>query len=96
MTTTMAKNQINPEKSERLIPCPQGFDKFNDDWYLNTEGCIHSTRMPYMIGAEDLDFDDWFLHLMEKRWFDANTFLPAYMEACKRSGKQIVKVRMFY
>lgn len=41
----------------------------------------------YRIDSELLEESNWILHLMlTKNWFDANTFIPAYFEACKGAG----------
>lgn len=75
---------------------PEGFEVYNEDWYLSPQGDMCNKFSDYFIEADRLDEDDWFLHCMHKRWFDGNTFLPAYYEACKRAGIQEVTMRMYY
>lgn len=61
------------------------FHRFNADWFLDSKGNMCHNR-GYDIAANRLSESDWLSHLMEKVWFDANTFLPAYFEACRRAG----------
>lgn len=76
--------------------CPNGYEQFNEDWQLSPKGdmCFHNGR--YDIEAERLKEDDWIIHLMEKAWFDANTFIPAYFEACRRAGVKKVEILTTY
>ena len=55
-----------------------------------------NARSCYVICSDVLDHDDWILLLTVKRWFDANTFLPAYFEACRRKGLKVVQMRIDY
>lgn len=75
---------------------PKGFDEYNSDWFISTDGDMMNARSCYQIGSDVLDHDDWLLHLSEKRWFDANTFIPAYFEACRRKGIRTVQMRISY
>lgn len=72
-----------------------GYNKFNDDWYLSDRGDMNHVS-DYPIDADQLEDDDWILHLMEKSWFDANTFLPAYYHACRLAGVQSVEMTIYY
>ena len=63
-----------------------GYEVFNEDWLITVKGDMKCRRGGYNVWYEMLKQDDIILHLMEKRWFDANTFLPAFCEACKRAG----------
>lgn len=73
---------------ERLQP-------FNKDWWLSPTGdMVHVCG--YSIYDYQLAEDDWLLHLMEKGWFDANTFLLAYFEACHRANIKMIKIKTQY
>ena len=76
--------------------CPKGYEQFNEDWQLSERGdmCFHNSR--YYIDADRLKESDWIIHLMGKVWFDANTFLPAYFEACRRAGIKKVTITTIY
>ena len=51
----------------------------------------------YLIYAERLAEPFWILHLLSsKKWFDANTFIPAYFEACRRAGIKKVTILTYY
>lgn len=76
--------------------CPDGYDTYNEDWYLSTDGDMCNSRSDYFIEADRLDEDDWILHCMEMAWFDGNTFLPAYWEACRRAGIKEVTMKISY
>lgn len=99
----MKKIEINPDRHynenyrqtvKQHPDLMKGYEKFNSDWYIDKIGNMNHVS-DYPIDANRLTEDDWFLHLMEKSWFDANTFLPAYFEALRRAGyksfNQIVK-----
>ena len=73
-----------------------GYEKYNFEWYLSPQGDMMNTRSGYTIEHDILKKDDWVLHLSEKRWFDANTFIPAYFEACRRAGLREVVMRVIY
>jgi hypothetical protein len=75
---------------------PKGYEEYNSDWFISPDGDMMNARSCYQIGCDELDHDDWFLHLSEKRWFDANTFIPTYFEACRRKGIQTVLMRISY
>ena len=80
----------------RKFPCPEGFTTFNEDWFISEDGSIRASRAEYTIFSGELANDHWLLHLMSKRWFDANTFIPAYFEACRRRGLKVVPMRIEY
>lgn len=73
---------------------PDGYEVYNSDWLLTPKGDMKSRLSGYEIGCDVLCRDDWMLHLMEKRWFDANTFIPAYFDACKRARQKVVRMRV--
>ena len=66
------------------------------DWIVSKSGDLEHIERGYFIRADRLTEEDWLLHLTEKAWFDANTFLPAFFEACKRAGKQRVTIKTYY
>jgi hypothetical protein len=74
----------------------ENFELYNKDWFMSEHGDMCFAYFGYFIDAHRLGEGDWFLHLMGKKWFDANTFLPAYFEACERAGIKEVKVRISY
>ena len=76
--------------------CPDGYDTYNDDWHISPNGDMLSSRSGYEIGNDVLDKDNWILQCADKRWFDANTFIPAYFEACRRKGFKLVSIRVSY
>lgn len=75
---------------------PKGYEEYNSDWFISPDGDMMNARSCYVIGSDVLDHDDWILLLTVKRWFDANTFLPAYFEACRRKGLKVVQMRIDY
>lgn len=69
------------------------WQRFNRDWFLDRSGSmLHCSG--YMIPNIRVNEGDWVLHLMAKVWFDANTFLPAWMEALRRHGDETVLLRV--
>lgn len=76
--------------------CPAGYEVYNVDWFLSPLGDMMNAISSYQIGSDVLDRNDWVLHLSEKRWFDANTFIPAYFEACRRKGIKTVQMCISY
>lgn len=70
-------------------------ERYNRDWLLSRQGDMYCNN-DYDIPASRLTEDDWLLHLMEKGWFDANTFIPAYFEALRRANIKIVTIRVEY
>lgn len=72
------------------------YEEYNDDWFISPGGDMMNTLSCYVIGSDVLDHDDWILLLTAKRWFDANTFIPAYFEACRRRGLKVVPMRIEY
>lgn len=71
---------------------PKGYEEFNLDWFISDKGDLLNRRGDYILEHCFLTMPDWILILSEKRWFDANTFIPAYYEACRRAG--IKKITM--
>lgn len=78
------------------IPRPKDFKDFNEDWYVGLNGDLLGKRTGYHIPHYDLERDHWFVHLKDKMWFDADTFLPAYFKACEMAGIKVVKLRIDY
>ncbi len=77
--------------THQMLP-PIGYYAYNRDWYIDDNGNLwHITD--YGIEVQLLDNEDWVLHLMQHSWFDANTFIPAYFEACTRAGIQSVVMK---
>lgn len=69
-----------------IYKAPEGYEEFNTDWFLSISGDMICRRGGYNIEHDILGNITWPTHLSDKRWFDANTFLPAYTEACRRAG----------
>ena len=76
--------------------CPLGYQPFNEDWYISARGDMRSSRTDYDIDCDSLELVDWMSHLIGKRWFDASTFRPAYIEACRIKRMQSVEVNIYY
>lgn len=71
---------------EFMLKAPEGYNEYNVDWFLSPQGDMMCRRGGYRIEHDILGNVTWPAHLSDKRWFDANTFLPAYTEACRRAG----------
>lgn len=71
------------------------FKRYNSDWFMDNYGSLLHVS-GYLIPHVRVDEDDWLLHLMGKVWFDANTFIPAYLTALKRHGVNTVNIRTAY
>ena len=69
--------------SYKRSQCPEGYDVFNDDWCLSPKGDMFNVLYNWFILAGDLGD---YLYCIRGDWFDGNTFLPAHIEACRRSG----------
>lgn len=80
----------------RMQECPEGWNEYNEDWYLSPAGDMLSSRSGYGITADDLVQPHLFLQLADKRWFDMNTFFPAFVEACKRRGFVTITLHVDY
>lgn len=74
---------------------PKGIERVNRDWAVSEGGDMRHV-CGYTICASQAEHPDWLLHLQAKRWFDANTFLPAYMEALIRAGHDRVTIITHY
>lgn len=88
--------KITPCKNGEKEEFHKGWDLFNNDWFLSPKGDMYSPFGRYEIVASRLKEDDWCLHLSDKTWYDENTFLPAYLEACRRAGIREVKIITYY
>ena len=77
-------------------PCPIDFRYFNEDWCIGLYGDMFDRRTGYLIHHDELKKDHWYVHLRDKMWFDADTFLPAYFRACEMAGIKVVKLRIDY
>ena len=75
---------------------PNGFKDFNEDWLIREDGFMLDKRTGYQIHPLELDMNNWLLHLLDKRWFDAETFLPAYLFACYKAGLKVIHIRIDY
>lgn len=100
---TQKKNTIVPtqkraweiERVNNMEGNYKPFEVFNEDWAINADGDLIGWGY-YLIDCNRLKEDDWLLHLMSKALFDANTFIPAYMAACRRAGVKEVTMKMSY
>lgn len=83
-----------PSRLHTEEPCDTGCEnlsRYNKDWWLSPIGdMVHVVG--YIIPDYQLKSDWMFKHLMNKTWFDANTFLPAYMEACRRADIKKIEI----
>jgi len=94
--TSLERSVIVPHTTHKQCKAPDGYHWFNRDWAISDDGSMIQVEEDYPIHHSRLEENDWFLHLMEKAWFDANTFIPAYLEACARSGLKNVVVLTTY
>ena len=85
---------ITPEKSIKRDPCNKKW-VYNKDWEISPKGDLVGWGY-YWITSDRLNENDWILHLMEKAAFDANTFIPAYFEACRRAGIKEITIITHY
>ena len=72
---------------------------FNENWIISKEGDLiggYSGNYFYGIWDYMLSQPDWIAQLMNKRWFDINTFIPVYIEALCRAGVEEVRCRYCY
>lgn len=70
--------------------------KEQTDWEISPKGDLCHKKMGYNIYNNQLNQNDWILHMMEKGWCDLNTFIPAYFEACRRAGINSLKILSNY
>lgn len=96
-------NTIIPAWKDRKSATPteeltnvETWERFNDDWWLSDAGDMWNGKGCYAIYENRLAEGDWLLHLMGKVWFDANTFIPAYFDACRRVGIKKVTINIDY
>ena len=88
-------NEIIPTRRQYVAePHPDDcggvkFTRFNRHWCLSEDGDMACGC--YFIDSHRLS-EEWVEHLMGKNWFDANTFIPAYVEACRRAGVRQVNI----
>lgn len=85
-----AEKHLYPVTQDRLV----GYYDYNEDWYVRTDGQMLDKRTGYVIPPDELDREHWLIHLLDKRWFDATTFLPAYIEACRKAGLEVIHIRI--
>ena len=85
----LCKEHVNPFKVETMneaianaVPAWQE----QTDWTISSRGDLENKKWAYLIQAGQLREKDWILHMMEKKWCNLNTFIPAYFEACSRAG----------
>lgn len=69
--------------------------RFNSDWFVSVNGgLLHMSG--YYITPDRLVEEDWILHLSEKTWFDANTFIPVFFYACRIQHDGLVRIQTYY
>lgn len=85
---------ITPRKGLKRKPYKKEW-VYNEDWEISPEGDMIGWGY-YWIASERLGESDWILHLMEKAAFNANTFIPAYFEACRRAGLKEITIITHY
>lgn len=79
-----------------LAIVPDGYEAYNRDWCISKNGDLVNVWNGYEVGCDILGKEDLLLHLMDKRWFNVGYFIPAYFEACRRSGLNTIQVRVSY
>lgn len=70
--------------------------KEQQDWEISENGDLTHKKRGYLIEAWQLKENDWLLHMMEKGWVNLNTFVPAYLEACRRAGINKISIMTHY
>ena len=81
----MQTNNLIKNLTERENP-------WEKEWAVSKDGDISHKGNEYVIASFRLGRENWLGHMAEKRWVDLNTFIPAYIEACRRAGVTLVKI----
>ena len=89
----MEKKTLN-DWLEEAKNTPEVWEK---DWEISPEGDIKHKENGYEIGHDELGAEqdmgqNWLGHMAGKRWVDLNTFVPAYIEACRRAKIETVYI----
>ena len=63
------------------------------DWEVSPSGDMYCADASYHIAAERLGTENWLDHIAGKTWVNLNTFIPVYIEACRRAGIKTVKIQ---
>ena len=79
-----------------VVNVPAGYEAYNHDWCISPDGDLVNIWNGYEVGCDILGKEDLLLHLMDKHWFNVYYFIPAYFEACRRSGLNTIQVRVSY
>lgn len=67
-------------------------ETWEKEWTVSKDGDISHKGNEYVIASFRLGAENWIGHMAEKRWVDMNTFIPAYIEACRRAGVTFVQI----
>jgi len=87
----MTKEDIR-KACEYMRVDPDGADLVNSDWIVSKTGdMLGHPSFEYLIQDDQLKYDYWMTHMVEKTWVNADTFVEAYIEALCRAGiKELV------
>ena len=64
-------------------------------WIAYSSGSLYHEHNMFIPEDKILD-DTWLIHMMTFEWIDFNTFIPAYLQACKNAGRKRVTVRTYF
>jgi hypothetical protein len=64
------------------------------NWVVLKTGDMTYDNNRYDISSDQLNEEDWILHLLKKEWIDWNEFIPAYFYALSKAGikSQIITI----
>ncbi len=66
-------------------------------WIAYKSGSLFHEDNLYIPEDKVLNDDTWVIHMMSAvEWVDLNTFIPAYLQACKNAGKKRIQVRTYF
>lgn len=81
-----------------------GYDPYNHKpeqktfgkWLVYEHGDMMYDDALFIPAEKILKEDTWLIHMMIYEWIDFNDFIPAYLQACKNTGKKRVLVRTYF
>ena len=97
MELANSKNGVYQDTSKTLGELLANYEKELEerrercDWYIDEEGYLCHKKYYYEIAPDRLS-ENWIAHMSHKRWVDMNTFIPAYIDACRLAGVEQVKI----
>lgn len=64
-------------------------------WIAYASGSLYHEDNFFIPEAKVLE-DTLIIHMMTFDWIDFNTFIPAYLQACKNAGKKKITARTYF